>query len=169
MLKVDEDLNGRNYTTIKFPIVQGEKTLLAGYTIDITDSKQAEEEIRQLNSDLEQRVEERTQELRLAQDKIVRQEKLALLGQLAGGVGHELRNPLGIISNAIYYLKLIQPEAEVNVRKYHAMIEQEVHNSENIIADLLDFARLESMERKPISVSELVKLTLLRFPVPAVG
>jgi PAS domain S-box-containing protein len=46
VLKLDEDLNGRSYTTIKFPIVQGGKTLLAGYTIDITDRKQAEERLR---------------------------------------------------------------------------------------------------------------------------
>ena len=270
VLRLDEDLNGRNYTTIKFPIVRGDKTLLAGYTIDITERKQAEEalrqsedkfkyvfdhsvagksltlpsgelnvnqafcdmlgytakelthrkwqeithpedveltnkanqamlsgekesmrftkrflhkngsivwadvatalrrdkdgkplyfmttflditermraeeEIRQLNAELEQRVEERTRELRKAQEKIVRQEKLAVLGQLAGGVGHELRNPLGVISNAIYYLKLIQPDAEAKVKQYHAMIEREVRNAEKIITDLLDFARIRS-------------------------
>jgi len=44
VLKLDEELNGRSYTTIKFPITLGEKTLLAGYTIDITDRKQAEKE-----------------------------------------------------------------------------------------------------------------------------
>ncbi|MEI6209618.1 MAG: ABC transporter substrate binding protein [Desulfuromonadales bacterium] len=42
VLKIDEDLNGRNYTTIKFPLVQGERSLLAGYTIDITERKLAE-------------------------------------------------------------------------------------------------------------------------------
>jgi PAS domain S-box-containing protein len=40
VLKLDEDLGGRNFTTVKFPIIQGEKTLLAGYTIDITDRKE---------------------------------------------------------------------------------------------------------------------------------
>jgi signal transduction histidine kinase len=126
----------------------------------------AEEEIRSLNTELEQRVVERTRDLRDAQDKIVRQEKLALLGQLAGGVGHELRNPLGIISNAIYYLKYIQPDAEEKVRQYHAMIEQEVRTSEKIINDLLDFARLDSVDREPVEVRELVQRTLTRFTVP---
>jgi diguanylate cyclase (GGDEF)-like protein/PAS domain S-box-containing protein len=42
VLKVDEDLNGRHYTSIKFPIFQGGKSLLAGYTIDITERVQAE-------------------------------------------------------------------------------------------------------------------------------
>src|SRR5512140_3347209 len=46
------------------------------------------------------------------------------------------------------------------------MIEQEVRNSEKIITDLLDFARLESIEREPVAVSELVGRTLIRFPVP---
>lgn len=44
ILKLDEELNGRSYTTIKFPLAQGERTLLAGYTIDITERRKAEEE-----------------------------------------------------------------------------------------------------------------------------
>jgi diguanylate cyclase (GGDEF)-like protein/PAS domain S-box-containing protein len=52
VLKLDEELNGRNYTTIKFPIVQGDKTLLAGYTIDITERKLAEKEIETANIEL---------------------------------------------------------------------------------------------------------------------
>ena len=53
VLKVDEDLNERNYTTIKYPIVQGNRTLLAGYTIDITERKQVEEALRAANANLE--------------------------------------------------------------------------------------------------------------------
>ena len=45
VLKLDEDLNGRNYSTIKFPIVREGRTLLAGYAIDITERKQAEAEL----------------------------------------------------------------------------------------------------------------------------
>ncbi|MEW6714477.1 MAG: response regulator [Nitrospirota bacterium] len=45
VLKLDEDLNGRNYTSIKFPILQRGKILLAGYTIDITERKRLEEAI----------------------------------------------------------------------------------------------------------------------------
>jgi PAS domain S-box-containing protein len=42
VLKLDEDFNGRNYTSIKFPIVHRDMTLLAGFTIDITDRKRAQ-------------------------------------------------------------------------------------------------------------------------------
>ncbi len=43
VLKIDEELNERSYTTIKFPLILGDKILLAGYTIDITERKQAQE------------------------------------------------------------------------------------------------------------------------------
>ncbi len=52
-LKLDEDLNGRSYTTIKFPIFQGSKDLLAGYTIDITERKRAENELQRSKEALE--------------------------------------------------------------------------------------------------------------------
>lgn len=45
VFQLDEDLNGRSYTTIKFPLRMGGKTLLAGYTIDITERKIAEQKI----------------------------------------------------------------------------------------------------------------------------
>ena len=47
LLQKDENFNGRNFTTIKFPLIQGDKSLLAGYTIDITDRKLAEEALRE--------------------------------------------------------------------------------------------------------------------------
>lgn len=133
---------------------------------EITERKQAEEALKEYNTRLAGAVEARTLELNAAQEKLVRQEKLAVLGQLAGGVGHELRNPLGVINNAVYYLKLVQPEADETIRKYHAMIEHEVHNADKIIADLLDFARIRSVDRERVAVPELVQRVLERFPVP---
>jgi PAS domain S-box-containing protein len=53
ILRLDEDLHSRSYTTIKFPILIGEKKLLAGYTIDITERKRAEEELRRRENQLQ--------------------------------------------------------------------------------------------------------------------
>jgi diguanylate cyclase (GGDEF)-like protein/PAS domain S-box-containing protein len=47
VLTLDEVYEGRHYTSIKFPIVQGDRTLLAGYTIDITERKSLEERLQQ--------------------------------------------------------------------------------------------------------------------------
>ena len=47
-LKLEEELNGRNYITYKFPLIQGGNKYLAGYTVDITDLKRTEEELVQI-------------------------------------------------------------------------------------------------------------------------
>ncbi|MCH8618988.1 ATP-binding protein [Undibacterium sp. TS12] len=63
--------------------------------VDISERKQAEEELRILNEQLELRVEERTRELRHAMTQIIESEKLASLGVLVAGVSHELNTPIG--------------------------------------------------------------------------
>jgi signal transduction histidine kinase len=134
---------------------------------DITERKQLEQTLQEYNARLEMQVEARTRELRQAQEQLVRQEKLAVLGRIAGSVSHELRNPLGVINNSIYYLEVVQPEAGEKIRHHHAMIRQEVRNAEKIIDDLLDFVRTITAEREQVSVRRLVKMALERTQVPA--
>jgi signal transduction histidine kinase len=123
-------------------------------------------ELASKNADLEQRIEERMYELRDAQERLVRHEKLSVLGQMASSVGHELRNPLAVINSSVYYLKLVQPHADDMIKKHLGIIEKEVWTSEKIITDLLDFARIESVDREAVSVSDLIRQTLERFPAP---
>jgi len=136
---------------------------------DITERKRAEEALKEYSERLEEMVKERTQELREAQEELVRKEKLAILGQLAGGVGHELRNPLGVISNAVYYLQFTLSDADettATAREYLEIISEEVRNSTKIISDLLDFSRTRMPEREEIAVSELVAQVLEKRPLP---
>ena len=56
---------------------------------DITLRKQSEEQLKKYSESLEEMVAERTKELHETQEEMVRKEKLAILGRLAGGVGHE--------------------------------------------------------------------------------
>jgi len=132
----------------------------------ITERRQAEENIRELNATLEQHVEERTQELRDAQKQLIHQEKLAMLGRVAGSMGHELRNPLGVISNAAYFLKMVQADAPEKIKEYLNTIEREAHISAKIVADLLDFTRIESTQRESVSIPDLIRQTLERLPAP---
>lgn len=115
---------------------------------------------------LEEMVEERTKKLRDVQDQLIRKEKLSVLGQLAGGVGHELRNPLGVISNAIYYLKMVLPDADETVKEYLDTISSEVDRSTIIVSDLLDLSRSRPAEREQIAVSELINQALDRNSPP---
>jgi len=131
---------------------------------DITERKQAEEELRKHREHLEKLVQERTKKLEEAQEELIRKEKLALLGQLSGGVGHELRNPLGVISNAIYYLQMTLSDADATTKEYLGMISSEVNTAEKIVSDLLDFSRSKPAEREEKAVVELVTEVLEKLP-----
>jgi len=120
------------------------------------------------NAELEKRVVERTRELRETQEQLIRHEKLAVLGQMAGSVGHELRNPLAVINNALYYLKMVGANGDEKVKEYLGIIQTETHTAEKIITDLLDFARIKSAEVEAVYASELVARVLERYPVPKV-
>ncbi|MEC5160265.1 PAS domain S-box-containing protein [Janthinobacterium sp. CG_23.3] len=63
--------------------------------VDLSDRKRAEDALRELNEQLESRVDERTRELRQAMAQIIESEKLASLGALVAGVSHELNTPIG--------------------------------------------------------------------------
>jgi signal transduction histidine kinase len=132
---------------------------------DTTHRVRAEEEIRALNADLEERVAMRTRQLEETQEKLLRQERLATLGQLAGSVSHELRNPLGVISNAVYLLGQVLPRDE-KALEYLEIIQAETRTAERIITDLLDFSRVKSPERAALSLAGLVEDTFARYPVP---
>jgi signal transduction histidine kinase len=130
------------------------------------ERKRAEEALKEYSERLEEMVEERTQELQDAQEQLVRREKLAILGQLAGGVGHELRNPLGVISNAVYFLQMTLAETDETTREYLDIVSSEVRDAEKIVSDLLDFSRTRMPEREEIAASALVSQVLERRPPP---
>ena len=122
---------------------------------DITKRKQTEEVLEKSYKDL-----------KAAQEQLVRHEKLAVLGQLAGGVGHELRNPLGVMSNAVYYLNTILPDADETTKEYMEIISSEISNADKIVSDLLDFSRVTASEREKIALAELVAKILEKQRAP---
>ena len=103
--------------------------------------------------------------LEAAQEELVRKERLAILGQLAGGVAHELRNPLGVIKNSVYYLRMVAPQDE-RVQKHLGLLEREVATANRIVTDLLDFARVRPPERVPTDLEALAAEVLERAALP---
>lgn len=107
-----------------------------------------------------------TLKLRKAQEELVRKEKLAILGQLSGSVGHELRNPLGVMSNAVYFLKMVHADGDETTKEYLDIIKNEIENSLRIITDLLDFARTRTPQTKAVTARELTDESLGRCTIP---
>ena len=112
-------------------------------------------------------LEAKTAELERAHEALARTERLAVLGQIAGGVAHELRNPLGVIRNSVYYLRMVVPSDDDRVRKHLAMVDREVTAANRIVSDLLDFARVRSPEVTPTDLAAVAREVLERTPPPA--
>jgi signal transduction histidine kinase len=119
------------------------------------------------NANLEEKVVERTLQLKETMEKLYRAEKLAAIGKLAGAIGHELRNPLGVIKNSTYFLSLkLQESGDEKTKRHLEIIDKEVGESTRIIEDLLNFARIKMPEQKPTEIAPLIRETLESVPAP---
>jgi signal transduction histidine kinase len=104
------------------------------------------------------RLEAALRDLELAQEELVKKERLAMLGQLASAVGHELRNPLGVMTNAMYVIEQCSPESSPPlVREYIDIVRGQIAISERIVGDLLDTARVRTPEAQAVDLRELVE------------
>ena len=167
---VEASGNTRWIETFKTSITndQGEVIGTTGIARDITERKRAVEALRFTNDELERRVALRTTELAEVQENLVRKERLAVMGQLAGGVAHQIRNPLAAIMNATYVLKRhLAPNQHSHVDDAIRIIHDEVRHANVIITGLLDYARVRTPDRHPASIVELIERALSAEDIPA--
>jgi signal transduction histidine kinase len=104
-------------------------------------------------------LEQANEELRKAQDEIIRSEKLASVGRLAAGIAHEIGNPVGII---LGYLELSarRDTSEEERVEFLRRAEGEVTKVSRIIRTLLDFSRASENLPEEVSVHGLIRDTL---------
>jgi PAS domain S-box-containing protein len=133
---------------------------------DITERKRAEEKLKKYTETLEEMVEVRTNELQNTQKELARKEKLAILGIMAGGVGHDLRNPLSAIKSAAYFLNMALEAPDLEVKETLEILEKEVANSTAIISALLDFARSKPPSLRNTNINVVVQEALSPTVVP---
>ncbi|MEN6585271.1 MAG: ATP-binding protein [Sulfuricella sp.] len=105
--------------------------------------------------------------LREAQEELVRKGKLAMLGQVASSVGHELRNPLGVMNNAVYFLQSMLDEADDSVKEYLGIIRDEIARSERIVAELMNAVSTRPPDLAAHGVAYLVAEVLHKSALPS--
>lgn len=89
-------------------------------------------------------------------EDLLRRDRLAVLGQVAAGIGHEVLNPLGVVKNSAYYLRMITSPDDEKVLKHIKIIEREVERAKKIVTDLLDLTRTAPQQREKADLAGLM-------------
>lgn len=146
--------------------IEGRQVVLATFR-DVSEQKELWRRLEEYSKGLEATVEARTQELREAQRNLLKAERLAAIGELAGMVGHDLRNPLSAIKNAVYYLKLKQDDINDKNRKtMFEVIDNAIRHADKIIVDLQEYSRAMQMTFVSSSLRDCLNdaLSLIQLP-----
>ena len=107
--------------------------------------------------------------LRQVQQELVVSEKLVTLGQIAGTIAHEIRNPLGAIRNAAYFLKLTAGDKLTGkAAKHMGIINDEIDRTDRIITSLLDFVDGRTCEPHACSLSDILSRATARAELPRI-
>jgi two-component system NtrC family sensor kinase len=147
-------------------LIAAKEKMIAGASLDGVDLEHAPREIAALGKSfnaLVAAIRERDQQMsRQTQEKLIRSDRLAMVGQLASGVAHEINNPLGSI---LLFSRLIMQQVppEGRVRENLDRIEKETKRCHNIVRSLLDFARQRAPLVESLEINHLMDATLTVF------
>jgi len=133
-LRLDEDLNDRNYTTVKFPICHRGKNLLAGFTIDITDRKQAEEQVRHL-------------------------QKAESLGRMAGAIAHHFNNQLQAVMGNLEMALETMPSGAGSVQNLNEAMHA-AHRAALVSGLMLTYLGQATGKRELLDLSEVCRRSM---------
>jgi|GEM_PF-4111902 len=129
------------------------------------------ESLRREKEEYRKSLEARMEELNLLHQEQARKEKLAALGQIVGSVNHELRQPLEVITNAVYYLKTQLERNEIGpikkeFERFLAIISDECKSATDLVNELLDFTRNKEAVSIRVDLNQLLENLLRRVQLP---
>jgi PAS domain S-box-containing protein len=137
---------------------------------DVTDQKRLERMLEEYSERLVLEVEARTRELKEANERLLKAERFAAIGELSGMIGHDLRNPLTAIKNAMYYLRKKQSfSAGSKEKEMMDIVDKSVEYANKIISSLLEYSAEIRLEIEQCSPKELLNYVLLMVQVPERG
>jgi two-component system NtrC family sensor kinase len=134
--------------------------LAASFNRMTEELQKATEGYQMLTRTLEDKVKEKTEKLKAAQDQLIQSEKLSSLGKLAAGIAHEINNPLTsiLINSHLIAEKLKNDE---RLKENLGLITDETARCSTIVKGLLEFSRQTQPEKKLTDVNKVIEKTLL--------
>ena len=112
--------------------------------------QERDSQLRAWNEELNARVEERTRELQLANNRLeattkqlIMSEKLAAIGEITAGVAHEINNPIAVMQGNLEVVRSVMGERADEVRTEFRLLDEQIHRISQIVTKLLQFARPE--------------------------
>jgi signal transduction histidine kinase len=145
----------REFTTEEIKIVE----LFAERAATAIDNYHLYQQQRQFNEALEAEVEKRTEELRVAQAKLVEQERLAAIGEFAAMIVHEIRNPLTTMIMGLSYFKRIVLSEGAQERLSLAL--SEAGRLERLLREILLYAKPQVLQLSSLDVNEFIREMLM--------
>jgi|GEM_PF-6719202 len=100
------------------------------------------------------------------QEKIILQDRLAFLGQMAASIGHEVLNPLGVMKNSAYFLKMIVSPDDEKIIKHINIIEREIERARKIVTDLLNLTSTAPRQMEEVDLAKLMDEATQLIEVP---
>jgi len=122
---------------------------------DMTERKRAEMALRELNETLERRVDEAVAEREAAAAQLREAQKLETLGQLTGGVAHDVNNLLTPITGALDLLQRKYSDDDPKAARWIDGAQQSAERARVLVSRLLGFARRQALETRAVDIEEL--------------
>ena len=163
ILSMDDPTDGRKPTEASLTPLE----LFLHQAAIVIENAQLVDGLKEAREMLEQKVEERTRELRESQEQLLKAQRLAVMGELAGMVGHDLRNPLTSIAGAAYYIRRqLRSDVDTKALEMLTLIEKNIIHSNKIINDLLDYSREMELEFSESTPKAIVREMLSLVEIP---
>lgn len=149
----------------------GEITHFIAIKRDITERKRLQQNLEQSHLELEAKtrklerslieIDQKNQQLQQAQAQLIQSEKLSAIGVLSSGIAHEIKNPLAIISLSIEEFEAISEKLDDQSKSFIQMIKRAADRANNVIIELLRFARVSDLKVGPVNLFDLVEGTFV--------
>jgi len=109
---------------------------------------------------LERRLKTAYEEIEKAQERLVYAEKMKVVGGIASGIAHEVKNPLSTIECGIAYLSENLNIEDANCKKVMNEIKYAIKKANSIISDLLDFSAIKKLNKQKTDLNAVIERTL---------